>query len=541
MNNEFDFVVVGSGPGGGAFAWRLASKGLKVLILEAGPRYDPYKDYSLHKNDWELNKFPSKKNFKYDVDVSQKLDKNYDHLHSRNTALGRFNKTGKRAYSSYYQVAGVGGTTLHFQGEAHRFHPDFFNTKSKYGYGVDWPINYGDLEPYYSIVEKIVGVAGPKNLPDRPMSSPYPLPAHKLSYASQIVEKGCKKLGYNLLPNSLAILSEFYRDNVPCNYCNGCTYGCPRKDKGSVDVTFIPMAEKTGNCKVVAEAYVARIVLSNKDGSKKVSGISFYDINGKEKFVKIKNLALACGAVQTPRLLLNSDINHNDQVGKNFMETIFHQIYAFHPQRLDSYRGVPLDSSIWDWTKPGISPGAFRLSTFCGSGIGPVGYATHYHSGWGEDFEAEVESSFGHQIGITGIAEFLPNKNAFISLSNTRKDQYGLPIAKIHSALTRKKLDLIDIIHKKGTEILNASGAEKIVEIYSAYDHFAATHVFGTCKMGNDPETSVVNSNHQFHGIKNLFITDASVFPSSGGGESPSLTIEALSVRAADKFINNSF
>ena len=533
-NQKYDFVVIGSGPGGGAFAWKLATKGVKVLVLESGPRYDPYKDYSLNQDDWELKRFPRRKSFNYEYGFAQNLNKKFDYLHSRSVARGRFNRTGKRIYRRYSQVVGVGGTTLHYQGEAHRLHPDFFKTRSIFGYGFDWPIGYGDLEPYYCEAEKLVGVAGPRNLPDRPMSSPYPLPPHKLSYASQFIEKGCKKLGYPIYPNSLAILSEFYRDNVPCNYCNGCTRGCPLTDKGSVDVTFIPFAEQTGNCDVISGAYVSRIVIKNSSGTKRISGVLYHDDEGKEHFLNVKNLAVACGAVQTPRLLLNSEINSNGLVGKNFMETLFHQIYAFHPERLDSYRGVPIDASVWKWTKPGISPGAYRLTTFTGSAVGPVGYATHFDKGWGEEFEEKVEKHFGHAFCVTGIGEFLPNKETFISVSDSKKDKYGQPIAKIQSVLGERELKTLDAIHNKCSQILQAAGAEEIVEVYSAYDYFSATHVFGTCIMGDDPEKSVVDSDQRLHGIENLYITDASVFPSSGGGESPSLTIEALSLRAAD-------
>jgi len=539
-NQKYDFVVIGSGPGGGAFAWKLASKGVKVLVLETGPRYDPYKDYNLDKDDWELKRFPKRKRFKYEYGVSQPLSRNFDFLHSRNVANGRLNKSGKRRYSGYKQVLGVGGTTLHFQGEAHRLNPGFFKTNTKYGYGTDWPISYEELEPYYSEAEKVIGVAGPKDLPDRPMSTPYPLPPHKLSYASQFIERGCNKLGYRIFPNSLAILSKYYRDNVPCNYCNGCTHGCPLKDKGSVDVTFIPMAEQTNNCEVRSGAYVSRIVVSKNLGRKSVDGVLYYDDSGKEHFAQAKNVAVACGAVQTARLLLNSEINNNGLVGKNFMETLFHQVYAFHPDRLDSYRGVPLDTSIWEWAKPDIRPGAYRISTFTGSAVGPIGYATHFHTGWGEEFEKAVEKSFGHAFGLVAIGEFLPNSETFVSLSDSKKDKYGLPVAKVQSVLSGQELEILEVMHDKCSEILSASGAKEIVEIYSAYDFFAATHVFGTCRMGDNPETSVVDSNQKFRGIENLYITDASVFPSSGGGESPSLTIEALSLRAAEKFVQNS-
>jgi len=142
-------------------------------------------------------------------------------------------------------------------------------------------------------------------------------------------------------------------------------------------------------------------------------------------------------------------------------------------------------------------------------------------------------------MGMAGVAEFFPNKDTFVTLDPKVKDDYGLPVAQIQSFLGEPELKSLEFMEKTSKDILKASGADDIVETASTYDFFAATHVFGTCRMGNDPETSVVDSSQRFHSISNLFVTDASVFPTSGGGESPSLTIEALSLRAADLFLND--
>jgi len=541
---SYDCIVIGSGAGGAPFAWRLASKGLSVLIIEAGGRYDPYKDYALDSNDWERHTFPYRKKFRHAFASEQPLDKNYDHLRSWNKASGKFNRSDKRRYISYQHVMGVGGTTLHYQGEAHRLHPSAFKMKTLFGSGADWPIAYGDLEPYYTEVEGIVGVAGPKEVPGRPRSAPYPLPPHDLSYASRVVQKGASKLGLELTPNSVGILSRPYRNAPPCNYCNGCVWGCPRLDKGNVDITFIPLAEKTGKCEVVTNARVARIELTGgKDGRHRAKGVVLFDRNGKEEFVGGDFIAVACGAVETPRLLLNSEIDAGGLVGKNFMETVYHESVALHEDRLDSYRGIPIDSVIWKWNEPdrdlGFN-GGLRLYPTAGSAMGPINYALRYVDGWGEEFMREVEEWFGHAVAVAGIAEFLPNKDTFVKLSATEKDEFGLPLAEIQSFLGESELKLIDFMARTSKGVLEASGAKDLVEQFSSYDFFSASHVFGTCRMGDDPSESVVGRDMRVHGIENLLITDASVFPSSGGGDAPSLTIEALSLRAADLLVQSS-
>ena len=537
---RYDCIVIGSGPGGAPIAWRLASKGMDVLILEAGPLYDPYKDYPLTQDDWEVKGFPNRTRIKNTFGNSQTLDEKYNNLRSWNKASGKLNRSGERRYLEYQHAVGVGGTTLHFQGEAHRLHPSAFRMKTLFGVAEDWPIRYEDLESYYLEVEKIVGVAGPNEIPSRKRSESYPLPPHKLSYASQVVEKGCKKLGIELQPNSVAILSHPYRNTAPCNYCNGCVWGCPRKDKGSVDVTFIPLTEQTGKCQILTNAFARRIEVEKKNGVKRAKGVFYYDKDGKENFAEGDYIAVACGAVETPRLLLNSGINGNGLVGQNFMETTYYQVVAFHPNRLDSYRGIPIDSVIWKWNEPNPKlgfRGGLRLFPTAGSAVGPVNYALRYSDGWGEDFVEDVEKWFGHAIAMGGIAEFLPNKDTFVTVDEKVKDNFGVPVAKIQAFLGESELKILDFMAKTSKEILKASGAAEIVEEFSTYDFFNASHVFGTCGMGKDPATSVVGPDLRSHEIKNLLITDASVFPSSGGGDAPSLTIEALSLRAADLLV----
>lgn len=535
MDREvYDAVVIGSGAGGGPCAYGLAIKGKKVLLLEAGPRYDPYEDYHLHKNDWEIQRFPDREKGKYTFGKGQSLKEDLSHLRSRNKAHGLLNHSSFRKYVEYYNAKGVGGSTLKYQGEAHRFHPRAFKIKDIYGVGNDWPITYEDLAPYYETAEHIIGVAGPKVNPYHPRKNALPLPPHKLSYASQIVEKACSEMGLRLIPNTVAILSRAYDGRPNCNYCCGCSFGCPRKDKGSVDVTFIPKAEATGKCKIIEGAHVFRITVKKA----KVNGVLYYDSEGKEKAVSSKVVVVSCGAVETPRLLLNSEIaNNSGQIGKNFMETLLWLSTALYSKRLDSYRGIPIDGEILNYLFPETEfpfVSGFRLFTTAGLAPGPLSFALSYVKGWGKEFKRKVERDFGHTLSVGGIGEFLPNKDTYISIDTKEKDRFGVPVAKIQAFLGENEIRLLNFMSAKCRDILKLSGTDEIIDDISSYDMFLATHVFGTCMMGKDPETSVVNPFCQSHDIPNLFIADGSVFPSSGGGSSPSLTISAIGLRVAD-------
>ena len=165
---------------------------------------------------------------------------------------------------------------------------------------------------------------------------------------------------------------------------------------------------------------------------------------------------------------------------------------------------------------------------------GPIAYATRVVGGWGREHKQGMRETFGRALGVGGIGESLPNPRSFVDLDPEARDEHGLPLARIHSYLPDRELERLSFVAKTSREILRASGVERIIEEVGTYDQFNSTHVFGTCRMGADPQDSVVDAHCRSHRWKNLYITDASVFPSSGGGEAPSLTIQALAIRAAD-------
>ncbi len=541
-----DVIIIGSGAGGGAAAWALARRNIKVLVLEAGPAYDPLQDYRLHQNNWEQTGFPEKPGSRgrHSFAPLQKLEERWQGLRSWNRNYGMTVEGDRRTVAGYHHVRGVGGSTLHFTGEAHRLNPAAMKMRSRFGVAADWPFDYDELEPYYCEAERVVGVAGPAEDTLRRRSEPYPLPAHAPGYASRQLGKGFRKLGLNWVANPVAALSESYDGRPACNYCSGCTYGCPRLDKGSVDVTFIRKALATGHCTLQSSCTVTRVEPGPGD---RVSAVHYLDDKGRAHKVSARAVVIACGAVETPRLLLLSENGHapdglaneSGQVGRHFMETVSWVSNGLHPEPLGSHRGLPSDSICWDYNAPDAIPdviGGCRFTPGVAESelLGPVHYAQRVAPGWGRAHKAAMRETFGQVLSVGAIGESLPNPGSYIDIDPVETDAAGLSLARIHSRLQDTELHRMQFMAGTARDILRAAGAGEIFEEYGSYDNFSSTHVFGTCRMGDDPDKSVVDARCRSHRWRNLFIVDASVFPSSGGGESPSLTIEALAIRAAD-------
>ena len=366
--SAFDAVVVGAGAGGAAAAWRMTQRGWRVLLLDAGPAFDPDTDYGLERNDWEKDRFRHKPGSLGDTAFApmQLLDPALDDLRSWSLGQGPTNRDTRRAVSGpgYHHVRGIGGSTLHFVGEAHRMHPASMAMKSRFGVAADWPVSYADLEPRYLEVERLLGVAGPAEVRDRWRSAPYPLPAHPLARSSRQLAAGAASIGLAWDPNPRCALSQAYDGRPSCNYCGGCTHGCPRRDKGSADVTFIAKAKASGRCDVRAANHLVGIV---RGKGARIEAIQVVDAAGRRSRIATPRLVLAAGAVETPRLLLlhKGLANGSGQVGRNFMESVAWTSVGRSDQRLLSFGGLPADAISWQHNRPDAVPGVvggFRLS-----------------------------------------------------------------------------------------------------------------------------------------------------------------------------------
>jgi len=551
MKPRFDAVVVGAGAGGAAAAWRLCDQGLNVLLLEAGPRFEPARDYKLHQPDWERQVFPERpgSQAKMSFGAFSRLDPAERELRSWNKATGPMVRSESREAlgPGYWHVLGVGGSTLHFVGESHRLHPDAMKLQSRFGTGCDWPIGYADLEPYYSLCEQLIGVAGPAEQGPRWRSAPFPLPPHPLSPAAKCLLAAGSRLGMNWQANSRAALSAPYDARPPCNYCGNCSRGCPLGDKGSADVTFIRKAEKTGRLTLKANS---RVVRMHPARNGQIAAIEYVEGRTRRR-EETPILILAGGAVQTPRLLLANRsrqhpkglANSSGQVGRNFMETLFWSSTGILPDLTNSHVGLPSDAICWDFNGPQSIPDVIGGCRFNSNVqeiglVGPISYASRVINGFGSALKDGLREKFGRCLSVGAIGEFLPNEASFVDLDPMQRDELGIPLPRIHSHLGRQDILRLRFMAAQARKLLREAGVTEFVEELGAWDLFSATHVFGTCRMGTSGSTSVVDAHGRSHDHPNLYITDASVFPSTGGGESPSLTIQAFAVRSADSIVN---
>ncbi|MFN3844685.1 MAG: GMC family oxidoreductase, partial [Paracoccaceae bacterium] len=437
--------------------------------------------------------------------------------------------------SGYSHVMGVGGSTLHFVGEAHRLHPDAFRSHDLTGAGENWPIRYGDLEPYYTRAEQIAGVAGSAAEDGRWRSAPFPLAAHPLGPGAVALTDAGKAIGQAWQANPRFALSAPYDDRPACNYCGQCSRGCPLGDKGSSDVTFLRRAQATGRLTLVSRATVMRL---HPGPGKRITHATVA-VDGSVERIETPLLFLAAGAVQTPRLLLMSATaqtptglaNSSDQVGRNFMETLSWRSVGLVQGLSGSAFGLPADAICWG---PGPKAG-FRLNhTTAETGLnGPIAYATRLLPGFGADLKAAVRARFGTAVAVGSVGQVVPDGRSRITLDPDQRDAFNLPVAQIASVLTQDTLSRLRQMRDTAHAVLDQLGAQRVEDV-SSRDAFTATHVFGTARMGEDAAQSVVTPQGRTHDHDNLWITDASVFPGTGFGESPSLTIMALALRSAE-------
>jgi choline dehydrogenase-like flavoprotein len=535
--DEPDVIVIGAGAGGMMAAYGLVQTGMRVLLLEAGPRFNPGRDFAVG-----IDGFEFKRPFqKYLPDTWHAVPKpyppDYDHLRTD------LYPTPTQRGIVYERACGVGGSTLRYHAEAHRFPPEAFKTKTFVDKGTDWPLSYDDLAPYYERAEWLLGVSGQPHAAF-PKQGPYPNPPHPFSPSSRLIASGCEKLGFELWPNPLAILSRPYQGRLPCVYCKSCVDGCVVGDKSSVDVAILPKIEATGQLKLRSGTTALQIFLDKKDNAQGVLAANVK--TGQLETIKSRIIVLSLGAIETPRILLNSSCsrhpdglcNSSGLVGKHLMENIHAGVVFYLDRKMETYKGLPIDGKVFDFMVPkaGARPAiGFTISAYGAPDFAkePSTFALWLAKGYGKAHREFVEKYFGAHVMVFATAEHFPDASNALYLSK-EKDRFGFPKALLDVALTVDDFEMLERMLLLTVDLATASGAVKIAGQMTSLDDASASHVGGTARMGLDAKTSVVNGYGQCHEIKNLFITDASVLPTQGCGLSPSLTIQALALRTAD-------
>lgn len=511
---EVDFCIVGAGASGGVLGAKLAEAGFTVVILDAGPHWDPTRDFV-------SDELGSRRLFWTDERITGGRDP---------VELGS-NNSGR----------GVGGSTVHYSMIAMRAHPDDFRRRTLEGDipGADlrdWPITFEELEPYYEEVERDLRIAGPTFYPWGRRRHRYPQREHELNASARVLVYGCTALGIPAAPAPVATLSAPWRDRPPCVYRGFCNYGCTTNAKSSILVTYIPRAVAAGG-EVRPNCMVAQVT---HDERGRANGVLYFRGTDTSELhrQRARHVAVCGYAIETPRLLLNSAssmfphglANSSGLVGKCFMVHSGHQVFARFDERISQYKAPPGLALTEHFNR--TMPGAGFACGYTIEAVGPhpVDFAARVTSArglWGADLRG-LMMDYNYYSGIGIVGEVLPQRENEVRLHPTEGDAYGLPVPQVVFSYHDNDRRLIAHAIERMMEIMGAAGGR---DPWSA-DRTA--HLLGTCRMGSDPADSVVDANCRSHDVPNLFICDGSVFP-SGTAVNPSLTIEAVAARTADR------
>ncbi|MDJ0450739.1 GMC family oxidoreductase [Methylocystis sp. JR02] len=501
-----DFVIVGAGAGGATLGCRLAENGFSVVIFEAGPFWRPLDDF--------VSDELSQQNLYW---VDDRITAGDDPI-----ALGG-NNSGR----------GVGGSTVHYSMIALRFRPDWFKSRSRLGYGFDWPISYEEIAPFYEEAEEALKVAGPVNYPWGPPRRRYPYRPHEVNAAGLVLARGAEKLGVPWAATPLTTVSAPRGKSPPCVYRGFCNYGCSTNAKQSALTVWIPRALKAG-AEVRDLAMVGRIEV---DAHGRATGVTYFR-EGAWRFQRARNVAVAGYAIETPRLLLNSACplfpdglaNSSGLVGTHLTTHAGPGAWATFDEEIRWYKGPPnmAVTEHWNYTDDGKDfVGGYA---FMSQGPLPMAWAQTLATSrglWGEALRDEMRK-YNHVAGFVPVGETEPRLQNCVSLAD-ETDQFGLKIPKVTFSYSENDKRLQRHAVRFMSEMLAAAGG---YDIWTNYKD--TSHLLGTCRMGDDPRTSVVNSDGRSWDIPNLWICDGSLFPTCGG-VNPSLTIQALACRTADR------
>jgi choline dehydrogenase-like flavoprotein len=478
-------------------AKELAEGGWSVVVLEAGDWLDAERDFV---ND-ELSMLGP-----LDWDDPRIVDGN-DPI-----STGRVN-TG----------CAVGGSTVHFTAVAVRLRPSDFRVASSDGVAVDWPFDYDELAPYYAEVERTLPVSGPRRS-KYPSGAPYPHAALPWSSKDLLVGGGMEKLGLDVEMTPHAIATTNVDGRSACMYYGFCVNGCKSDAKGGTHVNYVPKAVAAG-AEIRPGCFAVRI--ETEEG--RVTGVAYLE-DGEERFQPAERVFVSCYAIETPRLLLNSDdlANSSDQVGRNFMTHTGLIAYGRFDRPVDTFVTPPVGVMTMDPYETDRSRGFMRgfwMNTYSQF---PIDFARALTGSnpdlWGTDL-MDVLHEYAQWGLLATLGEVLPNPENRVTLADER-DANGVPVARITFSFGENDRAIVDSARELASKALEAAGATRILTSEGT------PHIMGTCRMGTDPATSVVGPDCRSHDVPNLWICDGSVFPTAGA-VNPSLTIEAIATRTA--------
>ena len=546
---QYDAIVVGSGITGGWAAKELCERGLRTLVLEAGREIVPERDYREHIQAWELpfRGFGDRKALERDQPI-QKTCYACDEWGSQFFVNDRENPYTYDPAQPFSWIRGrhLGGRSIMWGRQVYRWSDLDFTANLRDGHGTDWPIRYADIAPWYSYVERFIGVSGERlglsQLPDGEFLPPMPLNCAE----RHVREKLKTAFGgeRHLTIGRAAILTQDHNGRKACHYCGPCERGCITHSYFNSIGSTLPAARATGRLTLRPHSVVHSVIYDPKQG--RATGVRVIDAQTMEMMeFQARVVFLCASALESTRILLHSTspefptglANASGQLGRNLMD---------HTMGGGASGTIPGYESEWIY---GNRPNGIYLPRFRNVTAAHKGFVRGYafqggggRSDWGRGgstpgigkaFKESLKQPGPWRFGFYGFGECLPNPENFIELDPVVKDKWGIPALRIHCKWRENERAMLQDMSVTAAEMLEAAGATDIRSYVEDNPPGLTIHEMGTARMGRDPATSVLNGHNQAHDVKNLFVTDGACMASSAN-QNPSITYMALTARAAD-------
>ena len=543
----YDVCIVGSGAGGGMAAHQLTKAGARVILLEAGGKWDNATDSHM---------------LKWPYETARRGGSSPERPFGEHDAcIGGWNLPGEPFTTApgskfqWWRARMLGGRTNHWGRISLRFGPDDFRHKSVDGLGDDWPISYQDIAPYYDEVDRLIGIFGSKegmrNHPDG-IFLPPPTPR----CWEHLVKKAADKQKVTCIPSRLSILTRPLNNRAPCHYCGQCNRGCTMNANFSSTNVLVLPALLTGKLTLRTNAMVREVTLNDRGLA---DGVVYIDsMTGKEKRVDAKIVVLAASACETARILLNSKsakfpqglANSSGLVGKYLTDTTGTDVGGFVPALVDMPRhncdgvgGAHLYMPWWLDNKKLDFPRGYHIEIWGGMGMPSAGFMGGIQNlpgggGYGASLKADYRTYYGANVGFSGRGEMIPNEKSYCELDPDAKDKYGIPVLRFHWEWSDHEYLQVKHMQETFRALLQEMGAEVRSPMptrergYGIATGGSIIHELGCVRMGDNPTTSVLNKNCQAWDCKNLFVADGGPFVSQAD-KNPTWTILALSMRTS--------